>query len=370
MKKAIVSVTNDLSTDQRVMRTNQVLLEMGYEPFFVGRQLPDSKTFKKEYPHKRFKLIFEKGFLFYAHYNLRLFLFLLGKKPDLLVSNDLDTLLPNFLISKLKSIPLIYDSHEYFTGSPEIQKRPLVKKFWTAIEKWIFPKLKHIVTVNDSISNLYKKEYGKEMTVVRNISDSRLPEKIKTRAELGLPENAFILINQGAGINVERGMEEMVQTMPLLPQDVVLLIVGNGDAVPHLKKMVAEMNLEKRVIFKPKQPYLDMLQYTLNADCGLSLDKPLSPNYQFSLPNKVFDYIKCGLPLVVSDVVEVREIVEKYQIGKICDEVTPQVIADNVMGIKSLEINIKKSNIEKAAQENRWEEEKKKLAAVVLAAMR
>lgn len=357
MKKAVVTVTNDLVTDQRVMRTNEVLLEMGFEPTFVGRELPGSMPFKKSYPHKRFKLWFKKGFLFYATYNLRLFWYLLFHRFDLYISNDLDTLLPNFLVSKLKGKPLIYDSHEYFTGVPEIQHRPIVKKVWTSLERWIFPKLIDVITVNQSIARLYKEDYGKDIHVIRNISDSSLPNPVKRRSELGLPEEAYILINQGAGINVDRGNEEAIEALSLLPKDVFFLIVGNGDAVPGLKKMAAERGLENRVIFKPRQPYLEMLQYTMNADCGLSLDKPLSPNYKFSLPNKLFDFIKSGIPAVVSSVVEVARIVEQYEIGEVCPDHKPETLAQAVLSVREKGKDAYRENLARAARENNWESE-------------
>ncbi len=357
MKKAVVTVTNDLVTDQRVMRTIGVLRELGFEPTFVGRQLPQSLPFEKPYPSHRFKLWFNKGFLFYANYNLRLFFFLLFRRYDLYLSNDLDSLLPNFLVSRLKGKPLVYDSHEYFTGVPEIQHRPVVKAVWTKLEQWIFPKLKDVVTVNESIAQLYKEEYNKSVKVVRNISDSSLPANTKSREDLGLPKDAFILINQGAGINVDRGMEEALQTLKLLPANVILLIVGNGDALPGLLKLAEQLELTERVIFKPKQPYLEMLQYTLNSNCGLSLDKPLSPNYRFSLPNKVFDYIKCGLPLVVSDVVEVQKVVRKYNLGEVIADHQPQSIANSVLEVMARGNSYYTENLEKAAAENNWEME-------------
>lgn len=357
MKKAVVTVTNDLVTDQRVMRTIGVLQELGFEPTFVGRKLPGSLPFQKDYPHHRFKLYFHEGFLFYANYNLRLFFYLLFRRYDLYVSNDLDTLLPNFMVSQLKGKPLVYDSHEYFTGVPEIQDRPVVKAVWTALERVIFPRLKDVVTVNESIANIYRKQYNKEVRVVRNISDSRLPEYRKSRADLGLPEKAFILINQGAGINVDRGMEEAMEALQYLPAEVVLLIVGNGDALPGLRRLAFNLSLEDRVIFKAKQPYLEMLQYTLNADCGLSLDKPLSPNYQYSLPNKIFDYVKCGLPMVVSNVVEVGKVVEKYGLGRITKNHKPKEIATKVEEVRELGKAYFETNLKEAAAENNWERE-------------
>ncbi len=111
---------------------------------------------------KRFRMIFKKGFLFYKWFNIRLFIYLLFSKSDLLVANDLDTLLPNYLVSRLKKIPLVYDSHEYFTGVPELRDRPLVRRVWKIIEKYILPKLTYVITVSDSIADLYTDEYNVE----------------------------------------------------------------------------------------------------------------------------------------------------------------------------------------------------------------
>src|SRR5436853_2609137 len=117
--RIIVSVVSDLVTDQRVHRTATSLHKKGCDVVLVGRRKKDSADVSRDYKTVRFRLWWEKGALFYASYNLRLFFFLLFTKSDALVANDLDTLLPNFLISKLKGSKLYYDSHEYFTEVPE-----------------------------------------------------------------------------------------------------------------------------------------------------------------------------------------------------------------------------------------------------------
>lgn len=369
MRKVIVSVTNDLYTDQRVNRTCTLLKDLGFDVVLVGRKKRTSLPLNgRIYKTKRFKLLFEKGFLFYACFNARLFFYLLFHKANMLVSNDLDTLLPNYLMSKLKGIPLVYDSHEYFTGVPEIQQRPLVKKVWICIEKMIFPHLKHIFTVNDSIAKLYKDEYGKELKVIRNIPSTTKIDYLKSRTALGLPEDKNIVLLQGAGINVDRGAEEAV--MAMLPQyglqNVVLYIIGDGDVIETLKKMVIENALENRVFFLPKMPYDELFHFTSNADIGLTLDKDTNVNYRYSLPNKIFDYIHAQIPVLASPLVEVKNIVEKYQIGCLTDSFEPQNIADKINYMIKDKKNIEfwKKNLKIASHELTWENEQKEMINV------
>ena len=160
MKKIIVSVTNDLSTDQRVDKVCSTLQKEGYEIVLIGRKLKNSIPLKRSYNTKRIKLIFNKGFLFYAEFNFRLFFVLLFSKKDVLLSNDLDTLLPNYLVSILQKKKIIYDSHELFPEIPELVHKPFVKKCWTKLEAWILPKLKNTYTVCNSIADFYDKKYN------------------------------------------------------------------------------------------------------------------------------------------------------------------------------------------------------------------
>jgi len=368
-KKAIVSVVSDLFTDQRVNRTCSVLHDMGFDVLLIGRVKKDSKEVTgRPYPIKRFKLWFEKGFLFYAAYNLRLFFFLLFKKSHLLVANDLDTLLPNYLIARLKRIPLVYDSHEYFTGVPEIQQRIFVKKVWLFIERWIFPKLKHVITVNDSIAGLYINEYNKDIVVVRNINAVGQSINVKTRAELGMPIDKKIVLLQGAGINIERGAEEAVLAMkPAYGlQNVVLYIIGDGDVIETLKQMTVTHNIESKVVILPKKPLNELVHFTANADIGITLDKDTNINYRYSLPNKIFDYIHAGIPVLASNLVEVRKIVDGFNIGVIVENITPEQIAKSINCMISDEkmLALWKKNIKIAASELHWEKEKNKLIDV------
>lgn len=369
MKTAIVSVINDLSTDQRVNKVCLTLHRLGYDVLLVGRKQRRSLPLApRAYRMKRMQLLFEKGPAFYAAFNFRLFFFLLFRKADVLVSNDLDTLLPNYLISRLKGIPVVYDSHEYFTGVPELEHSPFKRGVWKRIERFIFPKLEYAFTVNDSIARLYKDEYGVEVKVVRNVpmlSARKKIERWKTRAELGLPENRKIVLLQGAGINVDRGAEEAVQAMQFI-NDAMLLIIGSGDVIGVLKQMVTTLQLQEKVRFIAKLPFEELMQYTHHADIGLTLDKDTNINYRYSLPNKIFDYIHSGVPVLASSLVEVRKIVEQYSIGAIAEHHDPKHIAKQIEFMLNDPSKLEewKNNAKTAAVKLCWEKEEQALIEV------
>ena len=155
MKKVIISVTNDLSTDQRVDKISNSLHNAGFSVLLVGRKLSNSSELaNRKYATYRFNTFFQTTFLFYLEYNIRLFFFLLLCESDILLSNDLDTLLPNYMVSLLRNKKIFYDSHECFTETPELYNRFFVKKIWLIIERLILPNLKNTYTVSDSIANL------------------------------------------------------------------------------------------------------------------------------------------------------------------------------------------------------------------------
>lgn len=359
MKKVIVSVINDLSTDQRVNKVCNTLTEMGFEVLLVGRILPSSIPMdSRPYATHRMKLFFTKGPFFYAEFNIRLFFFLIINQFDLLVSNDLDTLLANYLVSKIKRKPIVYDSHEYFTHTPEVIHRPFVQKTWESIERRIFPNLKNIFTVNESIANIYFQKYGIKPYVIRNVPKKIELKNVPCRKELNLPEDKRLIILQGAGINIDRGAEELVEAMAFT-HNVVLIIAGGGDIIELLKIKALHSDLKDKILFFPKMPYLKLMYYTANADIGLSLDKDSNPNYRFSLPNKIFDYIHAGVPVLVSDLPEISQIVKTWNVGEILPDHHPETIAQSIMNMLDNKEKHEqyKSNCLTAAPKLCWENE-------------
>jgi glycosyltransferase involved in cell wall biosynthesis len=369
-KHIYISVTNDLVTDQRVHKVCETISANfpEYKITLIGRLKKDSKPVnQRAYNVHRISLRFEKGFNFYAEYNLRLFLYLLFKPRGVYFSNDLDTLLPNFLLSKIKGGTLIYDSHEYFTEVPELLGRKRVRAIWLRIESYILPKLKTMFTVNETLARIYSEKYHIPVHVVRNVPNLvgyiNNENVVNVREKYGIAPTDFLLIYQGA-VNKDRGLEELIEAFNFLPEAYHLLIIGSGDVYQTLLEKTMELKL-KQLHFLGQIPFSELAAYTLQADLGVSLEKSTNLNYRYALPNKVFDYIAAGIPILVSPLKELCAILDKHDVGKTLPTHEPKVIAETIKTVFSDEVQLQhwKANTVKARGEYCWEKEEKKLVA-------
>src|SRR5690349_11289537 len=197
--RIIFTVTNDLNYDGRMIRICNSLSNAGYRVTLVGTCFENTEPLQQQnYKQKRIRMNVEKGFRFYFFYNLKLFFFLLFRKSDILCCIDLDTMLPVYFVSMLKRKTRVYDAHEYFSQQKEIVTRPKIYWFWHFIEKKFVPKFENGYSVSQGITDAFKKDYGVEYTVIRNIP------LLKT-----LPATAFktkSLIYRGS-VNEGRGFE-------------------------------------------------------------------------------------------------------------------------------------------------------------------
>jgi len=341
----------------------EAVSSLGYTVTIIGRKRGDCCNSNRiPFVTKRFKMLFNKGFLFYKFFNIRLFFYLLFQRFDILVANDLDTLLPNYLISRIKGRKLIYDSHEYFTGVPELNGRPFVRWVWSVIEKAVFPRLKYVITVSDSIADKYESYYRIRPCVVRNCARSSKAIVPYDRKEFEIDPDQLIIILQGSGINIERGGEELIEAVRQTAK-ITLLIVGYGDVINTLKSMAKDYDLTERIKFIPKVPWSELMRYTKMADAGLSLDKDISLNYRFSLPNKLFDYVSAGIPVIAGDLPEIRKIVESFNCGIIIPSITPDEISRAIVTIRDdheLRDRLRQNSVRASASLN-WEIEKQKV---------
>ena len=309
-----------------MQRICTALAENGYTVLLVGRKLPHSvELTNRPYEQKRMTCFFNQFFLFYAEYNIRLFFLLLFTSAKIICSIDLDTVLPGFIVAKLRNKVFVHDAHELFSEMPELNENKIAKGVWKKIEQFVFPKLSYAYTESEGYQNVYKSKYpSTEFKVIRNV-----PFYFHT--ERTADDGSYILY-QGA-LNVGRGLEESL--IALQEVDYPLWLAGEGDVSQQLREQVRRLNLENKVKFlgwvKPK----DLRDITLQAKIGLNLLNPDNRHYRLSFPNKLFDYIMAQLPQVSMNFPAYQQIVQKKNIGFLIDDLKPETIATNIQQLLS-----------------------------------
>lgn len=357
-KSVFVAVTNDISTDQRVHKVCTYLVNKGFNVVVYGRVLPNTIQVERPYQICRKKHWFNHNFLFYAEYNTRLFFRLLFKKHNYILSNDLDTLPACFFASRINGASLVYDSHELFSEGPELQGRHFVQKFWRKLEMFFLPKIKNSYTVSPSIITFYNNRHQNNMGLIRNLP---LLKRTVIKKEVSFPTKNKVVLYQGV-LNPGRGIKPMIQALHFL-KGVDLVIIGYGKVEEELRAFVVKEQMGKRVHFLGRIPHEILPNYTEKADVGMVLEEPLGKSFEFSLPNKLFDYIHAGLPLIAGTLPEINAIVNKFKVGLTVKNYTPEEIASKVKKLlenKELRKEIV-TNQQKAKEILCWEKEQEQL---------
>lgn len=352
--KVIVSVFNNLYTDQRVEKVCKTLSENGYKINLIGNTWEGSPAMERPYPFDRIEIDSKKLKFAYLEFQVKLYkrLLKMADSNTILLANDLDSLLPNYIISKKLNIPLVFDSHEIFTEMPSLNKR-FVKKIWKLLEKNLVPRLKYMMTESESYAGWFQKEYKIQPIVVRNI-----PRRITE--EINFPANQpKIILYQGV-LNQSRGLHQAIEAMKYLDH-VVFKIIGDGPFRKKLEAFTKENNLEDKVKFLGKYVPTELRKITRSADVGLSLEENGGLSYLYSLPNKVSDYIQSKVPLVMINFPEMMRIKDQFNIGEVVENHEPKNIAEKIKTVLSRGRDYYKKDLENAGQYLCWEEEELKI---------
>jgi glycosyltransferase involved in cell wall biosynthesis len=391
MKKIIFTVTNDLTYDRRMLRICTSLAKAGYEVLLVGRMMPNSQVFENQcFKSKRFNLIFNKGKFFYLEYNIRLFIWLLSQRFDIICAIDLDTILPCFLAHILRGgKKMVYDAHELFTEVPEVIRRPTVRKIWLGLERFVVPKLQHCYTVSQSVADEFERRYGVKFELIRNLPKrianvasasaepvvSDLSEPVKTASavvninktdksvETSSAEAEATILYQGS-LNEGRGLETTIEAMHDI-DNAVLWLAGEGDLSEILRGMVKAQKLERKVKFLGYILPEKLPAITAQAHIGIQMSEDKGLSYQLSLSNKFLDYIQAGVPQICTRFVEYERLNEQYHIAILIDKTDKHLLTQAVNRLlnNKTEYEKIKNNCLRAAEKLCWEEEEKRLIA-------
>ncbi len=326
-KNICLSFLGNANYDSRVIniysslkKGNFVIKTVSFE-WLAHRTFPDaSPEFKVIKIRRRPSVVFYLSFYFSL---MKEFLFC---KCDYFFAEDVFTLPFASLLKKIKKFSLIYDCRELYPFLAGLRKKSWNQKLVAWLEKKFIYSTDRVLVTGEMDKKFLEDFYGlKNVVVQRN-----LPAKIKIkpkdlRKEFKIGKTEFILIYQGVLLE-GRGIALIIKALQHL-ENVKFLILGDGDYRHHFENLTEELGIKNKVIFAGRIPQSELLNYTAGADLGLAIIENLSKSYYYALPNKLFEYIASGVPVLVSDLPQMRNVVEKYDVGKIVTDLDEEKIA-------------------------------------------
>lgn len=274
--------------------------------------------------------------------------------------NDIEALavgvVAKFFKRKLK---LVYDCHEFEAernGQSALKGKAIRK-----MERLFFHWVAEVITVSPSIASAYVERYQLDrVDLIRNVPHGKLPvtDSVDLRKKFDIPASALIAIYQGAFIP-NRGLEQTLAAFEHISSDAVhVVMMGYGKLQPLVEQAASA---QANVHFQQAVPYDQILRHTSGADFGLLSVRPTCLSYLYCLPNKLFEYIQAGLPILSNNLPDCADILAEYQVGEVAQGgLTSKAIQDFAQELYRFPV----SGFNRAQAELNWEVEEKKVRAL------
>ena len=292
---------------------------------------------------------------------------LVGLRPDVVHAHDAAMLLPGLIGARLAGARLVYDSHELATGVP--YRSGGWARFVAAIERLGVPRCAAVITVSDGIADRLRERHGLQTqpTVVRNLSDLTPPRRPTgvLRGRLGIGD-APLILHQGAPAP-DRVGEELIRALTGVPLAHLAFLgsspfPGFGD---RLQELAVSAGVASRVHFLPTVPLSELLDWTADADVGVSMLQDTCENHRLALPNKLFEYLVAGVPVVVSDLPEVARLVREEKVGWTVPPADTSGIADGLRAaLTGVRDGALRDRVRAVGARYTWTAERRRLEAV------
>jgi glycosyltransferase involved in cell wall biosynthesis len=291
------------------------------------------------------------------------------ERADIYHAHDLNTLLPALIAAKINKTKIIYDSHELWT---ELYPRCAVvwqKRIWQAIEKWCINRVNKVIGINASIAAYMAQLYDVPMpAVVRNCCEyvELKNRENLLREALHIEDGTKIMLFIG-GITLNKGIEEGIKAMSHIDGCVFVIMGFDHGFKERFRQLAREVGVEDKVKFASPVPPDQVIRWAASADIGLVCIRGKGLSYYYSIAQKLWECLMAELPVVVNDLPEMRQLVERYQVGLVIEqEMRPEAIAaviERLINNEPLYRRLQK-NTQQLRRECNWENEAVKLLEV------
>jgi len=272
---------------------------------------------------------------------------------------------------------IVYDSHELFLESGSNARRPAWgKRVLSRMERRLSKRADALVTVNRTLAEALDAEYGPfpRVVVIHNAParwDPPAERPDHLRQALGLGPDVPVVLYHG-GFSPDRGLVPLAEAM-LAPglERAHLAYVGFGGMTDELVALSAEPRFGGRIHVLPAVSQEDLPAWVASADVGVMPNQPTTANERLSTPNKLFESLAAGIPVVTSDYPERRRIViddPDGPLGETCDPTDPMSIGEAIRRIVDLDpaayADLRRRCLRAAHERWNWETEAEKLVAL------
>lgn len=358
---------DDIKLDTENLQGNDKPIAAAKPSQKIQAQKPDTKT-EVNKTLKRRLLPFYKHLLFLDFYD-KAFKAIANEPADIYHAHDLLALPAAYNAAQRHGKKFVYDSHELYLEINRLEPISQAEKFlWKNIEAFLIRRANAVITVNESIANELTQRYGvKTPTVIMNTPSQRtdfLSVKDRNlRTALGVSDDYYLLLYSGSR-TFNRGLEKAIESLIYLQKcHLVMLGFGSDQYNKKLQTLAQEVGVQSRVSFFGPVPSEEVTTYAASADLGIAPTENVCLNNYYTSPNKLFEYIIAGLPIVASNFPEMKKIIDKFEIGCTFDPSEPKNIAEAVLHMLEdpEKLQRMKQNTAAVSQVYNWENESKKL---------
>ncbi len=368
-KTACITFLGNPYLDSRIVNLIDSLKQNGILVKVVAFdwQTPDFVTVKGDVTiYKLTKQSFSPWF--YIKFLFLLFKALKNIKADYYFAEDIYVLPTTSFFAKHRKAKLYYNSRELYSHIGGLKDKKSVQMLISLVEKFYINKPDYVLVTGELDAEYLTHIYGITNTLLlRNLPSYKKPEEIiDFRAKYNIPENKLIVLYQGVLLK-GRGIPLMLKALKELP-DVVFVIIGEGIYRKEFEKEAGDLGVKNRVFFTGPVAHEKLLNYTAGADVGIALIENISLSYFYALPNKLFEYIMVEVPVLVTNLPQMKSVVENYRVGEfITNEEPEEIIRIIKKWQKSPGIleNYKK-NCALASKELNWQAEFDKVKKILL----
>ena len=312
------------------------------------------------------------SFWFYLTFAARLKFELFKTKANIYFAEDVYTLPFVTFFAKFHRAKFYYNSRELYAFTGGLRNRNIVQALLKQLESFFIHKADLVLTTGEMDSEFIHKFYGiSNSVVIRNIPTKQLPDKIvNLKEKLKIDNDCKILIYQGVLLE-GRGLKLIINALASLP-NAQLVIIGDGFLKDKLLALSNKLQVANQVHFLGMKKHDELINYTAAGDIGLAIIENISISYYHALPNKLFEYIMAGLPVISSNLPQMKKIVDQYKIGEVIDPENPKEIET---ALQKLFYNPKllseyKNNCKLAREELNWQNEYDKVRKILLPHLR